>query len=173
MSTQPCGCDPTYMWTDGTKGWRCQYHQQLYQNALRYAENQAGIYGSGIVIAATPGTDAKIGVGGAPTRATTLPEDPAERKKYPVASGVLNYFPDALVAVAHVSWRGNEQHSPGQPLHWARGKSADQDDTIIRHFLQRGTIDTDGLRHSAKLAWRALAALQIEIEKERESCGSM
>jgi len=32
--------------------------------------------------------------------------------------------------------------------------------------VERGTIDTDGLRHSAKLAWRALANLQIELEKE-------
>jgi hypothetical protein len=44
----------------------------------------------------------------------------------------------------------------------------DQDDTIIRHFLQRGLRDEDGQRHSAKLAWRALAALQLEIEAEAE-----
>lgn len=112
--------------------------------------------------------DAKIGIGGAPTRATTLPEDAKDRKRYPVASGVLDYFPDALVAVSRVSYEGNEQHNPGQPLHWARGKSTDEADTIIRHFLQRGNFDTDGQRHSAKLAWRALALLQKEIETERE-----
>lgn len=109
--------------------------------------------------------DPKIGIGGAPTRATTLPDEAKERKKYPVASGVLDYFPDALVAVARVSWEGNEQHNPGQPLHWARTKSTDTDDTIIRHFLQRGTLDDDGQRHSAKMAWRALALLQLEIEE--------
>jgi len=108
-----------------------------------------------------------IGLGGAPTRATTLPEAPAERKKYPVASGVLDYFPDAIVALSNVSWRGNEQHNPGQPLHWARGKSADESDTMIRHFLQRGSLDSDGIRHSAKMVWRALAILQKEIEAER------
>lgn len=114
-------------------------------------------------------SDPKIGIGGAPTRATTLPDhDGGARKKYPVASGVLDYFPDALVSVAHVSWAGNEQHNPGQPLHWARGKSPDQDDTIIRHFLQRGTRDTDGQRHSAKMVWRALALLQLEIEADGE-----
>jgi hypothetical protein len=105
----------------------------------------------------------------APTRATTLPADPAERKKCPVASGVLDYFPDALVAIARVSWEGNNQHNPGEPLHWARGKSMDQDDTLIRHFLERGKLDTDGQRHSAKLAWRALAMLQLEIEAEKAS----
>lgn len=107
-----------------------------------------------------------IGVGGAPTRETTLPADPAERKKHPVASGVLDYFPDALVALARVSYEGNEQHNPGQPLHWARSKSADEADALIRHFLRRGSLDSDGIRHSAKLAWRALALLQKEIEAE-------
>lgn len=109
---------------------------------------------------------AKKGIGGAPTRATTLPVVGKERKIYPVASGVLDYFPDALVAISNVSYQGNEQHNPGQPLHWDRSKSTDEDDTIIRHFLQRGTIDTDGIRHSAKMCWRALALLQKEIEGE-------
>ncbi len=101
----------------------------------------------------------------AQTRARTLPTDPIGRKATPIASGVLDYFPDALVAVAQVSFAGNEQHNPGQPLHWAREKSTDQDDTIMRHFLQRGEFDTDGQRHSAKMAWRALALLQLEIER--------
>ncbi len=92
-----------------------------------------------------------------------LPTDPAERKKIPVATGVLDYFSAALCEVARVSHQGNEQHNPGQELHWARGKSIDQADTIIRHFMERGKIDTDGMRHSAKLAWRALALLQIEM----------
>jgi len=100
----------------------------------------------------------------APTRATTVPTDATGRKAHPVASGVMDYFPDALVAIAHVSKQGNDQHNPGQPLHWARGKSADEADALIRHFLQRGGFDTDGLRHSAKMAWRALALLQKEIE---------
>jgi hypothetical protein len=34
-----------------------------------------------------------VGLGGAPTRATILPEDPSDRKQYPIASGVLAYFP--------------------------------------------------------------------------------
>jgi len=116
--------------------------------------------------------DAKPGLGGAPTRATTLKNDAEGRKQQPVASGVLDYFPDALVAVAEVSFAGNEQHNPGQPLHWARDKSTDEADAIIRHFLQRGTIDSDGIRHSAKMAWRALALLQKEIEQETEQANS-
>jgi hypothetical protein len=105
-------------------------------------------------------------MGGAPTRATTLATDAAARKRQPVASGVLDYFPDALVAVAEVSYLGNEQHNPGQPLHWAREKSTDEADALIRHFLQRGQRDEKGVRHSAQLAWRALALLQKEIECE-------
>lgn len=108
-----------------------------------------------------------VGIGGAPMRATTLPEDATARKQYPVATGVLDYFPDAIAAIAHLSWRGNEQHNPGMPLHWDRSKSGDEADTMMRHFLERGTIDTDGQRHSAKMAWRALALLQKEIEAEQ------
>lgn len=97
---------------------------------------------------------------------TVLPTDSKERKKYPIASGVLDYFPAALAEIAKVSYSGNEQHNPGEPLHWARGKSADHADTIIRHFMERGGIDIDGMRHSAKMAWRALALLQLELEAE-------
>jgi hypothetical protein len=97
-------------------------------------------------------------------RAVILPFDGAKRKECPVATGVLDYFPDAIVAVSEVSFIGNQQHNPGQPLHWDRSKSTDEADTMIRHFLQRGGLDTDGVRHSAKMAWRALALLQKEIE---------
>jgi hypothetical protein len=97
---------------------------------------------------------------------SVLPEDAKERKNIPLATGVLDYFPAALIEVAKVSFVGNQQHNPGEPLHWARGKSTDQDDTIIRHFLERGGKDTDGVKHTAKLAWRVLALLQLECEAE-------
>lgn len=96
-----------------------------------------------------------------------LPHDKELRKRMPIGTGVIDYFPDALAAVAYVSYVGNNQHNPGQPLHWARGKSNDQDDTIIRHFVERGGFDNDKCRHAAKLVWRALAALQLEIEDAR------
>ena len=96
-----------------------------------------------------------------------LPTEPKARKKVPLWSGLVKYFPDALVAVAAVSYAGNEQHNPGQPLHWARGKSMDQEDTLMRHLFESGSVDVDGHRHSAKMAWRALAILQLEIEKEK------
>lgn len=107
-----------------------------------------------------------LGPGGAPTRATILPLDAKERKNFPVASGVLDYFPDALVAISQISKIGNDQHNPNMSLRWDRSKSSDESDTCIRHFLQRGTLDTDGVRHTAKAAWRLLALLQKEIEDE-------
>jgi hypothetical protein len=91
-----------------------------------------------------------------------------ERKKYPIARGVVDYFPDALAEVSHVSFVCNEQHNPGQPLHWDKSKSTDESDALMRHLLERGKIDTDGLRHSAKVAWRALALLQRELESAKD-----
>ena len=100
-----------------------------------------------------------------------LPTDAKARKNIPLASGCVEYFPDALIAVAELSRIGNEQHNPGTPLHWDRSKSTDEADALARHFVERGKIDTDGVRHSAKVAWRALALLQKEIEaaKTRDS----
>ena len=87
-----------------------------------------------------------------------------ERKERPVYSGVLRYFPLALLEVARCSYLGNEQHNPGAPLHWDRAKSTDEADALVRHLLDAGTFDTDGVRHTAKVAWRALALLQKELE---------
>lgn len=95
--------------------------------------------------------------------------DAEERKAQPVCSGVLDYFPDALLEVARVSKRGNGQHNPGQPLHWAKEKSTDEADALLRHLIDRGKLDTDGMRHSAKVAWRALALLQRELEAEQNA----
>lgn len=99
-------------------------------------------------------------------KAMMLPIDPAARKNIPIGTGVLDYFPLALAEVARVSKAGNDQHNPGQPLHWDKTKSMDHADCIPRHFIDRLARDTDGQRHSAKLAWRALAMLQIELEAE-------
>lgn len=88
-----------------------------------------------------------------------------QRKETPVYSGVLKYFPDAIMEVSRVSLAGNKQHHPDEPLHWDRSKSTDELDALSRHLIDAGKIDSDGIRHSAKVAWRALANLQKEIEK--------
>ena len=97
------------------------------------------------------------------------PTDAKARKAIPLTTGVLDYFPNALMAVAECSRAGNEQHNPGKPLHWYRSKSGDEADALLRHLIDRGSFDTDGIRHSAKVAWRALALLQKEIEAERSA----
>jgi hypothetical protein len=99
---------------------------------------------------------------------SNFPTDSAKRKGIPITTGVLDYFPDALAEVAKVSVVGNNKHNPGQPLHWAREKSADHADCIVRHLIERGTIDDQGVRHSAYLAWRALAHLQEELDTVRK-----
>ena len=95
---------------------------------------------------------------------THLPTDAKKRKDAPIARGVLDYFPKAMVAIAELSRIGNEQHNPGQPMHWAKEKSTDHADCILRHMIDRGTMDTDGVRHSTKVAWRALALLEMELD---------
>lgn len=94
--------------------------------------------------------------------------DAAARKAHPLVSGCLDYFPDALLEVAALSKIGNDQHNPGQPIHWNRAKSGDEADALLRHLLDRGTLDNDGVRHSVKVAWRALALLQKELEAARD-----
>lgn len=97
---------------------------------------------------------------------TRLTANSAERKATPIATGVLDYFPLALAAVARLSKKGNDKHIPGEPLHWSRGKSTDHADCIARHLIERGTVESEsGELHEACLAWRALALLQLAEEK--------
>lgn len=100
------------------------------------------------------------------TEPNRLPEESEARKEIPLTSGLIDYFPDALAAVAFVSKFGNDKHNPGEPLHHARGKSMDHADCISRHLVDRGGCDKHGIRHSAYLAWRALALLQEELERD-------
>lgn len=96
-------------------------------------------------------------------------EEANPNKLYPVMRGLLDYFPDAALEVANCSLVANEQHNPGEPMHWAKDKSKDEADACVRHLMKRGHRDSDGIRHSAKAAWRALANLQREIEAERQA----
>lgn len=93
-----------------------------------------------------------------------LPSDAATRKEMPICRGVLDYFPLSMAEIAKVSLAGNRQHNGNEEMHWARDKSSDHADCIARHLIERGGIDVDGQRHSAKLAWRSLANLELELE---------
>ena len=100
--------------------------------------------------------------------------DSLTRKGTPLFSGVLMYFPDALLEVAKHSKRGNDKHNPGQPLHWSKEKSKDHADCISRHLIDIGPNwdrldpETQSL-HATALAWRALALLQIVMERNEEN----
>jgi hypothetical protein len=120
--------------------------------------SEAVVYPSGNITTSGIETD---------TRQITLSKMTAsERKKTPICTGVLDYFPDALAEVARVSMAGNKQHQTGDTLVWDRTKSTDHADSAVRHIMDRGRIDSDGRRHSAKAAWRLLALLQEEIEND-------
>lgn len=93
------------------------------------------------------------------------PMTASERKKYPLGRFVTGYFPDGLMYLAHLSMLANDQHNPGEEMRWAREKSPDQIDCLARHLLEAGTVDNDGLLHTGKMAWRALALLQLELEQ--------
>lgn len=102
----------------------------------------------------------------------TLPTEDKARKALPIFTGFLMYFPDVPAAVADVSKKGNDQHNPGEPLHWAREKSTDQMNTAVRHMIDHGTgnlKDTDGTWHLAKAIWRLCAELQLTIEAARDA----
>jgi len=93
-----------------------------------------------------------------------LPTDSATRKGMPVADGVLHYFPRAIAYVSKVSKAGNDQHNPGEPLHWSKEKSYDHLSCVGRHLIDAGKRGDYGLRETGFLAWRALAALEVELE---------
>jgi hypothetical protein len=102
---------------------------------------------------------------------STLPTDSAERKEYPLYSGVLRYFPAALAGVAHHSLLGNRKHCAGSDgLIWNRKASSDHADCILRHlvdlaellsrFGEKGALPADILSEADAIAWRGLALSQ-------------
>ena len=100
----------------------------------------------------------------APTN--SLPDDATKRNEYPMADGLLDYFPNALAEVSRLSHLATLQHHPDQPMHWDRSKSSDHRNKIMRHLIDAGGLDDKGLRHSTMVAWRSLALLHDELERE-------
>lgn len=100
----------------------------------------------------------------------SLPTDPKLRKALQLYTFMFGYFPDAWLAVVDVARAGNEQHNPGEPLHWAREKSTDQMNAAFNHVFDYGLgekVDTDDCYHLAKAIWRLMAQLQLDIENGR------
>ena len=92
-----------------------------------------------------------------------------DRKKMPVYSGCLKYFPNALKYVSFVSYMGNQQHHADKPLHWDKSKSSDEPDALVRHLIDHSInpLDEDGVYHLGKVAWRSLALLERYLENEQ------
>lgn len=102
-----------------------------------------------------------------PVANTALPTDSTERKRWPLYSGLLAYFPAALAQVAHHSFLGNEKHNPGLPLQHARGVSGDHQDCIMRHLvdaMEHPAGSAQRIEELRALCWRGLALLQEESE---------
>jgi len=110
-----------------------------------------------------------------------LPKDNALRKALPLFTFLTEYFPDAILELVKVSVAGNMQHNPGEPMHWARGKSMDQLNTAQRHMWDYATtgmyndepplppeilaaIGGTPPMHLANAAWRLLAQIQLDCE---------
>jgi len=91
-----------------------------------------------------------------------------DRKSIPIYSGCISYFPDALKEVSKCSLAGQKQHNQGNKLYWDKEKSTDNADAMVRHLIdhENNPIDDDGVLHLAKVAWRALAVLQIYLDKK-------
>ena len=91
-----------------------------------------------------------------------------DRKSMPVYSGVLAYFPDALKEVSKCSLAGQKQHNHGDSLYWDKSKSLVNEDALVRHLIDHSLnpIDDDGVLHLAKVAWRALASLQVYLDNK-------
>jgi hypothetical protein len=101
---------------------------------------------------------------------STLGTDAKARKGVPLFKGCIDYFPRALAAVAECSLIGATQHGQTQEdMHWNRAKSGSELDALMRHLVDAGYHDSDGIRHSAKVAWRALANLELELERDEDS----
>jgi hypothetical protein len=91
-----------------------------------------------------------------------LPTDSQERKQFPVYSGCIAYFPNALAQVAHLSYLGNLKHHPDKPLHWDQDKSTDEKDCEMRHMIDalQAATHEEMVTELASKAWRSLADLE-------------
>jgi hypothetical protein len=115
---------------------------------------------------------------------SVLPTNDKERKNLPIFKMICGYFPKALREVTRVCVANNVRYNSDRKpndINWARGKSTQQMDSLFRHILEH---EVDGLVFEelppevqaacgpgfervyvlAEAAWRALAALELEIE---------
>lgn len=102
----------------------------------------------------------------------TVSDLPIGRKddsgKAPVVRGVIQYFPNALSAVAEVSAFGAKKYDWGNWRFVAEGFDR-YTDALGRHIASESREDCDqesGLPHAAHAAWNALARLEFLLTKK-------
>lgn len=148
--------------TDGDRFYR------KYGEGVTRDKNEAYLFEEGEPFLSYPGFKWVPLEAAAPLRGYTS----AERKEVPIHTFMTGYFPDALWSLARMSKKSNDKHNPGEPMHWARGKSTDQLECATRHLFTPGEIDAEtGEIELAAVAWRALAELQLREEKRLVAAG--
>lgn len=100
----------------------------------------------------------------------SLPSEDRLRKQVRAFMGFVKYFPDAIAMCAILSKVANDQHNPGQPMHWAKEKSTEELDSLMNHLIDiasKGELsqDADGIYDAVKVFWRAGANLQRLADK--------
>jgi hypothetical protein len=94
-----------------------------------------------------------------------IPDDD-NREDYPLYDVLFGYFPAAMLMLAKWAKVGNDQHNAGEPLHWARDKSTDHTNKILRHLVDYDQKESNGFYEAVPLLWRAAALVQELYEKE-------
>ena len=116
-----------------------------------------------------------------------LPADDKARKGLPLFKQITRYFPKALREITKVSVVNNVRYNPDREptdINWNRPLSADQLGSLFRHLLEHEVdgkvfdlVPSDVAKKTgitqvyvlAEAAWRSLAALELEIEKQEAS----
>jgi hypothetical protein len=101
-----------------------------------------------------------------------IPQDDKTRKEGALYRGLLGYFPAACFEVARHSYVSDKKHNPGstEGPTWARSKSSDHPDCIMRHLIDSGWVpggqppSDEQLYHLTASTWRNLALLQEALE---------
>lgn len=113
-----------------------------------------------------------------------FPVDDKARKMLPIFDYFTRYFPKAHREITKVCVANNVRYNPERApndINWARGKSPNQLGSGFRHMLESAVdgkvfedvppeiaavVGFDKVYVLAENAWRALAALELEIEKQ-------
>lgn len=113
-----------------------------------------------------------------------IPQDDKDRKGLPLWQFTTGYFPKAIREMCKVSVVNNVRYNPNAAttdISWNRSKSQDQLGSSFRHMMEAVVdgkvfdevppeiVEKTGIKRIYVLAanaWRACAALELEIEKQ-------